>query len=325
LSVRPTYIAPWWLPSGNAQTIYARLLAGNYQVHYQRQRWETPDGDFIDLDWVNRQSGAVQLLVLFHGLEGCSRSHYALSLMTLAQQMGWRGVVPHFRGCSGEINRLPRAYHSGDAAEIDWILRRLKSENPNCEIYVAGVSLGGNMLLKWLGEQAGAATTIVNGAIAVSAPVDLHAAAAVLDFGYRRAIYTRRFLRSLREKVLAKIATHGLDIDTTAVRASSTFRQIDDLYTAPIHGFKYADDYWTRASSKPLLRHIRVPTLLLNAQNDPFLPSSALPIDMEISDSVTLEFPESGGHVGFVAGTFPGSLFWLPQRIIDFSAASRGH
>ncbi len=311
------YIAPWWLPGGNAQTIYARALGRNYSIEYQRQRWNTPDGDFIDLDWVNRESKTAKLLVLFHGLEGSSRSHYALSLMTLAQRIGWRGVVPHFRGCGGEINRLPRAYHSGDAAEIDWILRRLKSENPDCEIYVAGVSLGGNMLLKWLGEQADVATTVVKGAVAVSAPVDLHAAAAVLDFGYRRAIYTRRFLRSLRAKVLAKIATHKLDIPIEAVRRCSTLRQIDDLYTAPINGFKDADDYWTRASSKPLLTNIRVPTLLLNARNDPFLPADALPAQKEVSDAVTLEFPVSGGHVGFVAGSMPGNLAWLPQRILN--------
>ena len=177
------------------------------------------------------------------------------------------------------------------------------------------------MLLKWLGEQGAAAVPVVNRAMAVSAPVDLHAAAAVLDFGYRRAIYTNRFLRSLREKVLAKISTHGLNIDSAAVRSCSTFRQIDDLYTAPIHGFKDADDYWTRASSKPLLKHIRVPTLLLNAQNDPFLPLSALPTASEVSDSVTLDFPGSGGHVGFVDGNIPGHLEWLPQRILNYFAA----
>ncbi len=317
------YSAPWWLPGGNIHTIYARTLARNYAVEYQRRRWATPDGDFIDLDWVNRESASGKLLVLFHGLEGCSRSHYALSVMAMARQMGWRGVVPHFRGCSGEINRLARAYHSGDSAEIDWILRRLKAESPQCEIAVVGVSLGGNMMLKWLGEQRAAASTVVQGAIAVSAPVDLHAAAAVLDFGYRRAIYTRRFLRSLKAKVLAKIARHRLDIDIDAARGCSTFRQIDDLYTAPIHGFKDADDYWTRSSSKPLLKHIHVPTLMLNARNDPFLPAEALPTRSEVSDAVTLEFPNAGGHVGFVGGAFPGSLHWLPQRVAGFFAADQ--
>jgi predicted alpha/beta-fold hydrolase len=321
-SVNSTYTPPWWLPGGNLQTIYPRALAHNYAVHYERERWQAPDGDFIDLDWVNRRRGAASLLVLFHGLEGCSHSHYALSSMTLAQQLGWCGVVPHFRGCSGEINRLARAYHSGDATELDWILRRLKSENPNRKIYVAGVSLGGNMLLKWLGEQADGASAIVDGAAAVSAPVDLRAAAAVLDFGYRRALYTRHFLASLRAKVLKKIESHELDIKISAVRRCSTFRQIDDLYTAPIHNFQNAEDYWTRASSKPWLNRIRLPTLLLNARNDPFLPASALPTTAEVSDSVKLEFPDAGGHAGFVVGPLPGSLDWLPRRLFNFFARS---
>ena len=316
--VKSTYAPPWWLPGGNLQTVYPRVLAPAYAVAYERQRWETPDGDFIDLDWVNRSGAAPKLLVLFHGLEGGSLSHYALGLMTKAQQMGWRGVVPHFRGCGGEINRLTRAYHSGDSGEIDWVLHRLQSENPDCEIYAVGISLGGNMFLKWLGEQGAAAAEIVNRAVAVSAPVDLCASAAVLDFGYRRVIYTRHFLCSLRAKVLAKIATHGLEIDRNAVRTCSTFRQIDDLYTAPAHGFVDADDYWTRASSKPWLKQIRVPTLLLIAQNDPFLPAEALPMLRDVSDAVTLEFPDSGGHVGFVVGPFPGSLEWLPQRVAEF-------
>jgi hypothetical protein len=321
LSVSSTYAPPWWLPGGNLQTIYARRLARRYPVQYRRERWAAPDGDFIDLDWTPGAAAANKLLVLFHGLEGGSRSHYALSLMDGAQHMSWRGVVPHFRGCGGESNKLPRAYHSGDAAEIDWILRRLKRENPQCEIYVVGVSLGGNMLLKWLGEQADAACAIVNGAVAVSAPVDLPAAAALLDFGYRRAIYTRRFLRSLKGKVLAKISQHGLDIAPITMHDCSTFRQFDDIYTAPIHGFKDADDYWARASSKPWLKNICVRTLMINAQNDPFLPASALPRDDEVSASVTLDFPNYGGHVGFVSGSFPGSLDWLSRSIFQFFTA----
>jgi len=312
------YIAPWWLPGGHLQTIYARSLAGRYKIQYRRERWDTPDGDFIDLDWIEPGGDNTKLLVLFHGLEGCSRSHYALSVMTRARQFGWRGVVPHFRGCSGAANRLPRSYHSGDSTEIDWILRRLKNKYPKSDLCVVGVSLGGNMLLKWLGEANGDAGRIVNRAIAVSAPVDLHAAAGALDLGPQKAIYTRRFLRSLRGKVLAKIETHRLNIDAAAVRQCSTFRAIDDLYTAPIHGFKDADDYWTRSSSKPWLHQIRVPTLLINARNDPFLPASALPHEGEVSDSVTLEFPSSGGHVGFLAGSMPGHLEWLPKRVLNY-------
>jgi uncharacterized protein len=318
LDLESTYRAPWWLPGGHLQTIYARSLAKNYRVHYRRERWETPDDDFIDLDWVDHSTDDAKLLVLFHGLEGYSLSHYALSLMAIAAEQGWRGVVPHFRGCSGEANRLTRSYHSGDSREIDWILRRIKNENSQSEVYVVGVSLGGNMLLKWLGEERESASAVVERAIAVSTPVDLVAAAGDLDFGLRRILYTSYFLGYLRPKALTKITAHNLAIDARAVRASLTFRQFDDLFTAPIHGFKDAEDYWTRCSSKPWLKLITVPTLLLNAQNDPFLPCTALPSADEVSDAVTLEFPATGGHVGFVSGKFPGHLDWLPRRILKF-------
>jgi hypothetical protein len=168
------------------------------------------------------------------------------------------------------------------------------------------------------------ATAVIDGAAAVSVPVDLGAAAARLDCGFKKIIYTRHFLRSLKPKVLAKIAKHGLEIDARTLQKSSTFREFDDLYTAPFHGFKNADDYWSRASSKPWLMQIRVPTLMINARNDPFLPESALPTHEEVSGSVTLDFPRDGGHVGFVTGKFPGRLEWLPRRLIDFFVADHG-
>jgi predicted alpha/beta-fold hydrolase len=318
-NISPTdYHAPWWLPGGHLQTIYARSLAQNYPVRYRRERWETPDDDFIDLDWLDDSSDNGRLMVLFHGLEGYAQSHYALSLMAIAVQLGWRGVVPHFRGCSGEANRLLRSYHSGDSREIDWILRRIKSGNRQSRVYVVGVSLGGNMLLKWLGEEREAALSVVERAVTVSTPVDLVAAAGELDFGIKRILYTEHFLRTMRPKALAKISTHGLSIDPRAVRASLTFRQFDELFTAPINDFKNAEDYWTRCSGKPWLKVITVPTLLLNAQYDPFLPSTVLPSVAEVSEAVTLEFPATGGHVGFVSGKFPGHLEWLPRRIIKF-------
>jgi len=316
------YRAPWWLPGGHLQTIYARYLGRSYSVSYRRERWETPDNDFIDIDWLDHTSHGDKLLVLFHGLEGHSQSHYARSLMAVAPRHGWRGVVPHFRGCSGEANRLVRSYHSGDSREIDWILRRFKTENPQKKIYAVGISLGGNMLLKWLGEEGSAARQLLERAVAVSAPLDLAAAAAELDFGLKRIFYTSHFLRSLRPRVLWKIAAHNLAIDARAIRASATFRQFDDLFTAPVHGFKDAADYWTRSSSKPWLGKIAVPTLILNAQNDPFLPASALPSDGDVSDAVTLEFPRTGGHVGFVFGRFPGHFDWLPARVLRFFAQS---
>jgi predicted alpha/beta-fold hydrolase len=315
------YTPPWWLPGGHLQTIYARHRCGVRRLDYRRERWETPDGDFIDLDWLDSAKSDAKLLVLFHGLEGCSRSHYALTVMATARQRGWRGVVPHFRGCSGEPNRLPRSYHSGDAAEIDWILRRLRSIYPATEICVVGVSLGGNMLFKWLGEQGARACPVIQRAAGVSVPVDLTAAAGVLDCGANKLIYTRHFLRTLKRKIIVKIAAHGLSLDARRVRKASTFREIDDLYTAPVHGFKDAEDYWNRSSSKPWLKHIELPTLLINARNDPFLPFSALPARQQVSAAVEMLYPDCGGHVGFVSGGFAGELRWLPERVFRFFEA----
>ncbi len=316
-----SYTAPLWLPGGHLQTIYGYSLKQTANFSYRRERWATPDGDFIDLDWLDHVPDESNLVILFHGLEGSSRGHYAVSLMNELRRYRWRGVVPHFRGCSGETNRLERAYHSGDSSEVDWILRRFKENNPKCQICVVGVSIGGNMLLKWLGEQGEGALDVVNRAAAVSVPMDLPTAAQRLDYGWNRLIYTSQFLRPMKQKVLAKILLHRLQIDEHAVRASSTFRELDNLYTAPFHGFKDAEDYWAQASSKPWLKRIEVPTLLLNARNDPFFPGNALPTAAEVSDAVLLEYPDSGGHVGFVSGKFPGHLGWLTGRILNFFLA----
>ena len=237
--------------------------------------------------------------------------------MAALHERGMRGVVVHFRGCSGEPNRLPRAYHSGDAPEIDWIVRRLRRQHADAPLFAVGVSLGGNALLKWLGETGASAGTVIDGAAAVSAPVNLMAAGNALDRGFNLA-YVHQFLSSMKRKALAKLAQYPGLYDAARVRAASTLREFDDLVTAPLHGFRNTDDYWTRASSKPGLKNIRVPTLLLNARNDPFLPASALPGAGEVSGAVTLEQPEQGGHVGFVSGRFPGSLGWLPARVMEF-------
>ncbi len=323
---QPAYRAPAWLPGGNLQTLYPAVLARRPAVNFRRQRWDTPDGDFIDLDWTETQargskieSPGSPLLVLFHGLEGSSRSHYARALMHAAVARGWRGVVVHFRGCSGELNRLPRAYHSGDSAEIDWILRRLKQQQNGEPLHAVGVSLGGNALLKWLGEQQGAATAILRSAAAMSAPLDLHAAGTALEQGFN-LVYTRHFLVTMKKKSLLKLQMHPRLFDAVRVRAARTLREFDDLVTAPLHGFAGVDDYWTRASSKPWLSRITVPTLLLNACNDPFLPATALPQPHEVSPAVTAAFPETGGHVGFITGAFPGTLDWPARAVIDFMA-----
>jgi predicted alpha/beta-fold hydrolase len=313
------YRAPAWLPGGHLQTIYPALLMPRPALAYRRERWETPDGDFIDLDRIEPSHGSSRepFIVLFHGLEGCSTSHYALALMAALRARGWRGAVVHFRGCSGEANRLPRAYHSGDSEEIDWILRRLQDERAGRPLYAAGVSLGGNALLKWLGERGDAAAGLIDRACAVSAPVDLMSAGNALGRGFNR-VYTRHFLATLRRKSLRMLERHPGLFDRDRVLAARTLRQFDDVVTAPLHGFRDTDDYWRRASAKPLLGRIAVRTLMLNARNDPFLPRAALPAAHEVSTRVMLEYPETGGHAGFVRGRFPGRLDWLPQRMLGF-------
>lgn len=284
---------------------------------YRRERWELADGDFLDADWVDGPDDA-PLLVLFHGLEGSSRSHYARTLMQAVRRRGWRGVVVHFRGCSGEENRLPRAYFAGDSAEIETVMRRLRVQFPDSPLYAVGISLGGNALLKWLGEAGSAAQEIVARAVAVSAPLDMNAAGDALDRGFNRLVYTAHFLATLKPKALAKAARFPGLLDAGAIRKATTFREFDTLVTAKLHGFRDAGDYWTRASSKPLLQHVAVPTLVLNAQNDPFLPAKALPRAHEVSASVTLLQPAGGGHVGFPDGAFPGRGEWLPAAVFGF-------
>jgi len=309
------YRAPRWLPGGHAQTIWPLLRKGRMPP-FQRERWTTPDGDFIDLDWLPHRPGA-PLVVLFHGLEGSSRSPYARSLMRHLAQLGWNGVVPHFRGCSGEPNLKARAYHSGDADEIGWILRRIAHRHPDAPRFAAGVSLGGNALLLWLGTRGEAAAALIERAVAICPPLDLAATGHTLAQGFNR-VYTRHFLGTLKASALARLARHPGLFDPDAVRAAANLHQFDNLVTAPLHGYRDADDYWHRASSKPHLRGIRLPTLVINPKNDPFLPARHLPGPADVSAHVELEQPAEGGHVGFVSGPWPGRLDWLPRRLVRF-------
>ena len=288
---------------GHLETIRAALFPPP-RVPLRRERWDTPDGDFIDVDFAGHGE---RLAVLFHGLEGCSDSHYARLLARALPEAGWRVAIPHWRGCSGEANRLPRAYHSGDSTEVDWILRRFSSP-----VDAIGVSLGGNALLKWLGEKNHAARTLVHRAAAISAPLDLAAAGRALDRGLNRLLYTRMFLSTLKPKSLAKLETFPGIFDRSRLAASRTFREFDDVFTAPLHGFRDVDHYWTSSSAGPWLEHVAVPTLVLNARNDPFLPEPDLVAAAKrVAPCVLLEFPPRGGHVGF-----PGA--WLARRLIDF-------
>ena len=310
------YRAPSWLPGGHAQTIYGALFAPRPRLEYRRTQWDTPDGDFIELDWVDGPAQA-PLVVLFHGLEGGSRSHYALSLMHEVRARGWRGAVPHFRGCGGRPNRLPRAYHSGDFQEVHWILQRFAAQTGTAPRFAVGVSLGGNALLKWLAAEGAAAACLLRAAAAVSAPVDLQVAGHALARGFNR-LYTWQFLRTLKLKSLEKLSRYPGLYDARKVAHARDLYQFDDLVTAPLHGFESADDYWTRASSKPELRGIELPTLVVHARNDPFLPGGSLPRSDEVSPQVRLEYTDAGGHAAFVSGPFPGRLDWLPKRLLEF-------
>ena len=318
------YRAPHWLAGGHAQTIWPFRLPRAF-VPLRRERVDTPDGDFWDFDWLDAQAGRdAPLVVLFHGLEGGSSSHYARALLALAAQRGWRAVVPHFRGCGGELNRLPRAYHSGDYEEVGAMLACIRARAASAApLYAVGVSLGGSALLNWLGRMDGDAARSLTAAAAVSAPLDLLAAGLAIDRGVNR-IYAAHFLATLKPKSLAIASRFPGLLDTVRIRGVRTMWEFDDIVTAPLHGFAGTRDYWTRASSKPWLRAIRVPTLVLNARNDPFIPASSLPADAEVGAGVTLEQPRGGGHAGFARGPFPGNVGWLPQRLLHYFATIGG-
>ncbi len=259
--------------------------------------------------------------VLFHGLEGGSGSHYALALMAHLAALGWRGVVPHFRGCSGEPNRHARAYHSGDFDEIGAMLaaidQRVRSDAPDTRVYAVGVSLGGSALLNWLGRVGNDAGSMLSAAAAVSTPLDLAASGFAIGEGLNR-LYSYHFLWSLRPKSLAIAKRFPGLLDPKRLRRVRSMYEFDDAVTAPLHGFAGTDDYWSRASSKPWLRQIRLPTLVLNARNDPFVPAASLPSTDDVASDVLLELPEHGGHAGFVTSPFPGNLQWLPRRLVQF-------
>jgi len=355
------YGAPWWLPDGNLQTIWAALRARRYAglaPVFHRERWATPDGDFVDVDWLEAPprsltshsflppkgatppavwqsqscgrnladaaagplASAPPLLVLFHGLEGSSASHYAQAFADVAGSRGWAFAVPHFRGCSGEMNLAPRAYHSGDFAEIDWMLRRFSSRHHG-PVLAVGVSLGGNALMRWAGEMGRDAGQVVAAIASVSAPLDLAASGQAIGRGFNRQVYTRMFLKTMRPKALQKLRQHPGLFDRKALLAARDLYAFDHVFTGPVHGFKGVDDYWARASAKPHLHRIAVPALALNALNDPFIPSDSLPRRADVSPDVTLWQPAQGGHVGFPSSGFPAHVRAMPDAVASFLAA----
>lgn len=311
--------APAWLPGGHAQTIWPALFARRFHgdpPRFRRERWTTPDQDFVDVDFLDAPADAdAPLLVLFHGLEGSSGSHYAQAVADWARQHRWRFAIPHFRGCSGELNLAPRAYHSGDYEEIGWMLARLRERHAGTTVAV-GVSLGGNALLRWAQEAGDDAARLASAVAAVCSPIDLAAGGRAIGQGFNRLVYTRMFLRTMVPKALRKLAQHPGLFDRERLLQARDLYDFDNVFTAPLHGFRGTDDYWSRGSAKPHLPRIRIPALVLNARNDPFIPAASLPGPHEVGPHVTLWQPPHGGHVGFPSGRFPGHVLSLPQGVM---------
>jgi hypothetical protein len=298
----PPYRAPAWLPGGHAQTIWPYFLRRS-EVAFRRERVATPDGDFWLFDWLDAKDAGAPLFVRL-------------------AELGLAGVVPHFRGCADEPNRLPRAYHSGDHEEIDAMLAAVRKRvRPERVVHACGVSLGGSALLNWLGRRGRDAKATLASAAAVSVPLDLMAAGRAIDVGANR-VYAAHFLMTLKPKADAMAARFPGRLDASRIASVRSMWEFDDLVTAPLHGFAGTADYWTRASSKPWLAKVALPTLVLNARNDPFVPGDSLPSPAEVSPEVVLEQPEEGGHVGFATGPLPGRIDWLPQRLTAFFASS---
>lgn len=296
-----------WLPGAHLQTVVPALLRPRVQLPLRRERLELPDGDFLDLDWAPPAAGP--LILLLHGLEGSSRSPYAAGLMRCLHGAGFQALTLHFRGCSGEPNRLPRSYFAGDTGDLQHVVEVLRGRFPDRPLGAVGVSLGGNALLQWLGENGAAAP--LSAAAALSVPFDLDGAARRMERGASR-LYQYYLLTRLKRALQRKAGRMELPVDPASARQAHTFRAFDDAITAPLHGFASVDDYYARCSCRPRLQGIRVPTLILHARNDPFMTPQVLPTAGELSQDVRLELTDAGGHAGFVEGW---GRYWHERRI----------
>jgi predicted alpha/beta-fold hydrolase len=310
---------PFWCRNPHVQTLWGPLLRRR-RVALRRERFETHDGDFVDLDWLDGPPSAPLLLVL-HGLEGTARSHYVAGLVTRAAREGWRAAVLYFRSCSGETNRLPRFYHAGETGDLDEVVRALVAREANRVIGAVGVSIGGNVLLKWLGEQGKDVPPEVVAGVGISVPFAIAPCTRVLDQGLERLLYTSSFMRTFKAKVREKARAFPGFVDVRAALRARTFAEYDRVVTAPLNGFSDAMDYWTRASSIAWLPRVRRPALLLSALDDPLVPAEALPDPATLPPWIVAEFTPHGGHVGFVHGRWPWATeSWAERRAIEFVA-----
>jgi predicted alpha/beta-fold hydrolase len=316
---------PWWLPDGHSQTIWSAKVAlpTTETVSWARSTWSTPDGDVIQVDSRFFDQTA-PIVVLFHGLEGGSESHYAQAFAQVCHEQGWNIVLPHFRGCGGPMNLAPRAYHSGDFQEIDWMLKRVRALHPGRTLMGVGISLGGNALMKWVAETGKEAKDTIAAAVAVSSPLDLVAAGKAIDQGVNKWLYARMFLSTMREKAQRKWDQYPGLFDLKKAMSATTLEAFDDAFTAPLHGFKGVNDYWKKASAKPVIKQVRIPTLLMNAVNDPFVPARSLPMQEEVGSMTTVWRPHNGGHVGFVEPIGPqdwrGHVLAMPRAVCAWLA-----
>lgn len=328
VSLRP-YKPAWWLPDPHTATVWGRVGRREPVIATRRERWETPDGDFLELARLDSPDGpSAPRLLLLHGLEGGTHSHYAKAMFREAQSRRWNADLLLFRTCGSEPNRLARSYHSGETSDPRWVIERLVGEHPGSPIGLMGVSLGGNVLCKLLGEWGAHAPTEVAGAVAVSVPFDLARASRRIGQGFG-VVYERLFLRTLVPKALAKIARHPELSDLERVAGARTLWDFDDAFTAPLHGFRDAADYYARASSLPYLSRIACSTLLLSAADDPFLPPEVLGEVREAvagSPAVSIEFHDRGGHVGFTSGRNPlAPWYYAEWRAAEFLSQVMAH
>ena len=316
------YRPAWWLSNPHLTTMWGKFFRKPETLSARFERWDTPDGDFVDLVRTKGAPGSPTFLLL-HGLEGTPRSHYAAGTLLEAERRGWQANLLLFRTCNGAMNRAPRSYHSGETSDLDFVIQRLLYERPHAPLVLAGVSLGGNVLLKWLGEQGETIVGRVAGATAVSAPFDLARSCAQMELGFSR-IYGKNFLKSLKRKAVEKIALHPGIADTNRVLSARTLWEFDDAFTSVVHGFTDAADYYFRSSSIRFLDRIRVPTLLLSSRDDPFHPPAVLDdvaCIVRNNPSLHSEFTSRGGHVGFVEGPHPWrTSYYAERRMVDFGA-----
>ena len=313
----------WWCPSPHVQTIWRSLFGKEPVPRLRRIRWDTVDGDFIDLDFLNvgPLNHKTPVILLLHGLEGSSRSQYILGLLNQCYQKKWLGIAMNFRTCSGEINRVVRSYHSGETEDLNWVIGRLLNLYPDHPIFIVGYSLGGNVLLKWLGEKGERIPSQIMGAAAISVPFDLKISVAHIDSsGFCHSVYGASLLKTLKAKFLLKIRQFHLNYSDEAIKKITTFGLFDELVTAPVHGFRNADEYWRESSSVRFLDNIRRPVYLLSAMDDPLLPADLFAYDQVKRNSlIKAEITPAGGHLGFVSGDTPwNASYYSDSRIIRF-------